>query len=457
MSGRISRQLTVLVVALLLTPAGYVALAPGGSASAQAVSEFSVSQGSQCTTVSPLGDGSQTVSDYYDYRTPPDGMYASYGTTDVQRTATSNLYLYDGSGGVSLVMLHDELNDGEGGGTITFDVSGGPAGDESNWAVKDDAYGNTTDDDFEHDSSGTHIEWVWSTGRTDGAALTGVGDTDETITIVPDFNEDSDRWDSWDYTGDGNRTTTWRLLSGDGESTPLDMDQEVEISAGACPSDLTPTTNPPITSTTTATTAEPTTTTSTTTETTTETTTTQTPTETTTETTTQTPTETTTQTPTETTTETTTQTPTETTTSTTTETTTSPAPTTSTTTEEPTTETPTETTTETPTETTTSPVPTTSTTTETTTETPTETTTSPAPTTSTTTQTPTETTTSTTTETTTSPATTTSTTTEEPTTETTTETTTSTTETTDEDGDDGDGGNDGGDDRNAGGGGGGGG
>lgn len=248
MSVRVHDYVVLFVVGLLLVPAGLTVLTPAAEhVSAQAAGEFSVTQGSQCTTVTPLGNGSRSVESYYDYNVQPD--YSSHGADGEQASATSNLYLYRGSGGVSLVMLHDRRRDGSGGGTVTFDVSGLP--EDADWAVEDDTYPDR-DDAFVHEGTESHIEWVWAPGHTDGAAVRGVGDGYEEITVQPGFNEASDRWETWNYTGEDDRITTWRVLSGDGSTArTLDLGQPVTVSPGPCGVDLSPvptTTTPTTTS-----------------------------------------------------------------------------------------------------------------------------------------------------------------------------------------------------------------
>jgi hypothetical protein len=252
MSVRVHNYVVLFVIGLLLLPAGLTALTPGVErASAQATEEFAITQGARCTTVTPLGDGSRSVESYYDYDVYPD--YSSHGTGSEQASATSNLYLYRGSGGVSLVMLHDRRGDGSGGGTVTFDVGGLPA--DADWAVEDDTYPNR-DDEFVHAGTESHIEWVWAPGRTDGAAVRGVGDGYEAITVRPGFNEASDRWETWNYTGEDDRIATWRVLSGDGSTVrTLALGRPVTVSPGPCDVDLSPvpTTTTTVTSTPTST------------------------------------------------------------------------------------------------------------------------------------------------------------------------------------------------------------
>lgn len=237
MNDRFTSYTQLIVVTLLLVPASFVALTPAADlVRAQPPDEYAVTQAGQCTTVVPLGNGTQTVQDYYDYRsgeTSPAGRFSSYGPTE-QATATSNLYFYRGSDGVSLIVLHDRRGDEAGGGTVTFDVSGLPS--RAEWVVEDDTYTNR-DDVYDHRGSGSHVEWVWAPNRTDGAAIRSMGEGYDAITIAPGFNEDSVRWETWPETGPNHRITTWQFLSGDGSAVSLDMDQPVTISPGPCSSD----------------------------------------------------------------------------------------------------------------------------------------------------------------------------------------------------------------------------
>ncbi|MEA5408741.1 hypothetical protein VB773_14995 [Haloarculaceae archaeon H-GB2-1] len=148
-------------------------LGPVGHAAA-AQHTYTVTQGGQCWEATPLGDGSKSVSDFYDYRSGNGTEFSSYGTTQLQRDQVSQLFLYRGTSGTSLVFLHDELQSSENetrtAGAITMQFSGLPA--DGSWVVEDDTYPNR-DDNFNHSGSTSKIDWMWAPGRTDGAAFRG--------------------------------------------------------------------------------------------------------------------------------------------------------------------------------------------------------------------------------------------------------------------------------------------
>ncbi|WP_049899961.1 hypothetical protein [Halococcus agarilyticus] len=195
---------------------------------------FIVEQGGQCTEVTALGDGSQSVEAFYDYEALDDrANYSSLGTIDMQIDQTSQLFVYRGSEGLSLVFLHDAIDEPNG-FVATADLSGLPADGE--WPVEDDSYTNR-DDVFEHDNDTSHIEWFSNGGRTDGAAFRGLGSSNyRTITADVQFNEESNNYpfEEWDGAPEDNRIERWILRSGSGETTELDMSQPVEISPGTC-------------------------------------------------------------------------------------------------------------------------------------------------------------------------------------------------------------------------------
>lgn len=114
---------------------------------------------------------------FYDYRSPytdPTGWYTSYGTTALQATDTSQVFLYRGSDGLAIVFVHDRTKAGTetGGGTVDADVSGLPAGSE--WAVEDDDYPGR-DDVFTLSGSSAHAEWSGTTAPTPTAARSASG------------------------------------------------------------------------------------------------------------------------------------------------------------------------------------------------------------------------------------------------------------------------------------------
>lgn len=220
--------LAVAVVALAVVPA---------AVTAQNDQTFIVEQESTCVQVTPLGDGTQSVEEFYDYRSPattPEGAYASYGTKSIQQSQTSQLFVYNGTGGLSLVFLHDKLGDSGGGFAATAEISGLPADGE--WAVEDDAYTNR-DDVFDHTDTSSHIEWVTNGNRTDGAAFRGLGSPNySTIDIDIAFNEDSNRYPfkKWDEPPEQNHIEQWIVRSGTGETTELDMSEPVTVGPGTC-------------------------------------------------------------------------------------------------------------------------------------------------------------------------------------------------------------------------------
>lgn len=236
-----SVRLRIASIALALVVVGsVVAVVPAAaqdSAEQNGSDTFIVQQGDRCTEITALGDGSQSVEEFYDYRSPvtdQEGLYSSYGTTDIQQSQVSQMFVYRGSEGLSLVFLHDQFGDESGGFVATGDVSGLPANGE--WAVEDDTY-NNRDDIFEHENGSSHIEWFSNGNRTDGAAFRGLGSAEyRTITADVQFNEEADTYpfEEWDGSPEDNQIERWILRSGSGDTTELDMSQPVEISPGTC-------------------------------------------------------------------------------------------------------------------------------------------------------------------------------------------------------------------------------
>jgi hypothetical protein len=202
---------------------------------------YSVVQGGECTTVTSIGDGSQTVEEFYDYRTPetdPSSFrYGSFGTTHLQRDDTSTLFFYRGSEGVSLVVLHDRLRGDTEGGAVTMEFRGLPL--EGEWVVEDDDYGEEVDsdqdDEFIHRDRSSQITWVYAEARNDGAAFRGGLDEEFEISVDPSFNNDAE---FRVYDGE---ITDWEVISSernsDGEYERTDLEFEsVRILPGPCTS-----------------------------------------------------------------------------------------------------------------------------------------------------------------------------------------------------------------------------
>ncbi|WP_265107824.1 CARDB domain-containing protein [Halosolutus halophilus] len=227
----------VLVVGLLIGPGG-AAIAAGAQEGDEAA-DYSVVQGDECVPVEPLGDGSQSVEEFYDYRTPntepSSHTYSSYGTTHLQEDDTSGFFLYDGRDGLSLVLVHDRYDGNSPGGAVTMQFDGLPADGE--WVVEDDNYsedlGPGPFDEFDHDGTSSRITWVYTDNRTDGAAFRGGLDDEFAIEIEPSFDEAAD---FQLYEGE---LTAWEVISAteDGyERTSIEMDDSAVLQSGGCTS-----------------------------------------------------------------------------------------------------------------------------------------------------------------------------------------------------------------------------
>lgn len=212
------------------------------------VDGYVAQQGGTCVDLAVLGDGTGTVESFYDYRwEKPGEQFSSYGTTHLQQTDVSQLFLHHGSEGVSLVMIHDELNESGGdagnGGGITFEFEGLPDGE---FAVMDDDYdeeevGHGPDDRLQHDGATAQADWVWASGRTDGAAYRGIehlGDG-ESIAIDPAFGPES--WAGQQGFNRAQHTDDWRVRHGvgDDELHSVAEDQRLTIERGTCGVDAT--------------------------------------------------------------------------------------------------------------------------------------------------------------------------------------------------------------------------
>ncbi|AGN01552.1 hypothetical protein L593_08035 [Salinarchaeum sp. Harcht-Bsk1] len=237
LASTIGALVAISVVALCLAA---VPVAVTADSHANGSDPYVIEQGDQCVDVDPITNTSQTVVDFYDYRspdtTPNATTYSSYGTTAYQADNTSVLMLYRGSEGTSLVIVHEKLHEpdteGTNGSSATFNVTG-ISNDGDGWAVEDDNY-DAQDDQFDHYPTYSEIDWVWSRGRTDGGAYRGL-DGDVEIGIDPAFNESADlRYDD-EYAG---YVHDWQVITAteDGfERVSLDsLTQEVTVQDGYC-------------------------------------------------------------------------------------------------------------------------------------------------------------------------------------------------------------------------------
>lgn len=245
MSGRQTRRpgLWVGLACLLVAGAVGVSVAaptgtPPGNVTASESPTFAVHQGSSCTVVTPLGNGNRTVESFYDYELAVDGQatYSSVGTLPIQRDGVSQLFVYNGSDGLSLVFLHDRWReDGSetGGGVVSMDLTGLPT--DGQWVVEDDTY-HQRDDLFDHNGSTSHIEWVWAGARTDGAVFRGLDPAGGPIVLDPAFNNASSQYPYEEWIGDPseNEIATWIARSGTDDLQSLALDERVRIYPGPC-------------------------------------------------------------------------------------------------------------------------------------------------------------------------------------------------------------------------------
>ena len=113
-----------------------------------------------------LGNGSQSVETFYDYRSPDtesSGWYETYGEArELLREDTSQAFLYRGSEGLSLVFLHDGAGPNTtSGGTVEAGISG--LSTEGEWVVEDDYEGQ--DDDTFDGGSEASASWALEPGE----------------------------------------------------------------------------------------------------------------------------------------------------------------------------------------------------------------------------------------------------------------------------------------------------
>ena len=192
--------------------------------------EFAVIQGDECYQVTPVGNAWENVSAFYEYTSRN-----SEGTAEFQANQVSNLLIFHGTEGYSLVILHDQFEDfGESshGGTATLELVGLPESGE--WVIEDDNY-EDRDDTFLHRDTRSKITWYWIGGRNDGGVFRGLDTETLDLTITPRFNERAEGWGDWDWSGDEeNRTTAWRLFTDRGTTEELDMNEDVTIRKGTC-------------------------------------------------------------------------------------------------------------------------------------------------------------------------------------------------------------------------------
>ncbi len=200
-----------------------------------------VKQGGKAYEIEPL-EGDVPVEKLYDYRLPSkyEGMgvnstkgphYRSVGTKDLQKEATSIMFLYDGPDGLSLVVVHGRP--GGKGGSVSWKVTSVPR--DAKWAVKDDYYvdadtgeqASSNYDNWETDGKKHHIDWTWGSHGTDGGALSDLG-KEFALTIYPAFNKEAELYGKH-YSG---WVKNWKVLSGDlddPDHASLELDEPVTV------------------------------------------------------------------------------------------------------------------------------------------------------------------------------------------------------------------------------------
>lgn len=242
------RPRTVVTVVVVLLVVGSVGVGTIASANAQPGNNsgnttqtgekkktFAVKQGNTCYTITPLGDGSNNIVSYYNYRGAGSG-YSSRGTTDLQIEGTSQFFFYQGNGGISLVMLHDRFtgNASTGGGAVTLDMRGLPV--TGGWVVKDDGY-QRSNDTFTFNKSRAKASWSWGGGRADGGVYQAEPSAwDSRIKIIPHFNRESAAYPDpeWEGGGTSNQIQRWIVRSSNGKAHALNLYEPVVIEPGKC-------------------------------------------------------------------------------------------------------------------------------------------------------------------------------------------------------------------------------
>jgi hypothetical protein len=233
-SGLASLSLAVLAILVVFGAVGVGSIGVAG----QTTGDYVILQGEECRPIELLGNGTESVEAFYDYRSPdtdPSGWYETYGEArELLREDTSQIFLYRGSEGLSLVFLHDGVGSNTtSGGTLETEITGLPAGGE--WVVRDDEYDGQDDDTFDGGSEAS-ASWAWNEGsRTDGGAYSLNGGDWEAFTIEMEFNENAEQYpyEKWNGEPAANEIDSW-IARSDGETYALAMDEPITIARGNC-------------------------------------------------------------------------------------------------------------------------------------------------------------------------------------------------------------------------------
>lgn len=185
LSSRAGHRRLMLLLALLtglLLIAGAMA---GPSASAASGFKYKVEQGAFSAEVTPYAGGGTPVAAFYSYGVP----CGASSNTGLEISQTSQLFLYSGPGGLSLVVIHDrpEACLGEvpaDGGQVGFTYAGLPVG-AAKVLGDDPPEGNIP-----------NASWLWFPCCTDGHVISLPEVCDFEFTIDPNFINGIDRWAS---------------------------------------------------------------------------------------------------------------------------------------------------------------------------------------------------------------------------------------------------------------------
>lgn len=213
-----------------------------GSAGGTQEAEYAVEQDDACQSIRPLSYQDFSVQEFYGYT-----LDAEEGTpwsanlpVNLAKSDVSQLFLYEGPEGLSLVVLHDarERVAIDSGGAASFTFRGLPTdvaeSEDSGWVVKDDpsnrsreVWDDRTDDEWT-------VHWSWKSNYTDGGTFRGL-DSEFEIEIDPAWGEDAEL-EPFEPGG----IESWEAVSGDPEDPDrydLDMDSPVTVRTGSCDSE----------------------------------------------------------------------------------------------------------------------------------------------------------------------------------------------------------------------------
>lgn len=140
-------------------------------------------QGTDIHLVQPL-EGTSNITDFYGY----DFTDAS-PHTGLEKADISQIFFYEGSDGVSLVLLHDTTDMTAGAVDMRFE--GFPS--TGKWAIMDDLECCPDDPDFDSDLD-TLVTWGWGTCCADGGAFQGGLEDNFEITIHSAWDSDATKW-----------------------------------------------------------------------------------------------------------------------------------------------------------------------------------------------------------------------------------------------------------------------